>query len=43
LKAKIVVAAHKSVGAADPPENLAASQRYLIKLRSRPLQATWPC
>jgi len=29
LKAKIVVAGHKSVGAADLPENLAASQRYL--------------
>jgi hypothetical protein len=26
---KIVVAGHKSVGAADLPENLAASQRYL--------------
>jgi glyoxylase-like metal-dependent hydrolase (beta-lactamase superfamily II) len=29
LKAEIVVAGHKSVGAADLPENLAASQRYL--------------
>jgi len=29
LNAKKVVAGHKSVGAADPPENLAASQRYL--------------
>ena len=29
LKAKIVVAGHKSVGAPDLPENLAASQRYL--------------
>jgi glyoxylase-like metal-dependent hydrolase (beta-lactamase superfamily II) len=29
LKPKIVVAGHKSVGAADRPENLAASQRYL--------------
>src|SRR5260370_32952489 len=29
LNAKIVVAGHKSVGAADLPENLAASQRYL--------------
>jgi hypothetical protein len=29
LNPKIVVAGHKSVGAADLPENLAASQRYL--------------
>jgi hypothetical protein len=29
LNAKTVVAGHKSVGAADLPENLAASQRYL--------------
>src|ERR1700746_1094026 len=29
LNAKIVVAGHKSVGAADRPENLAASQQYL--------------
>jgi len=29
LNAKTVVAGHKSVGAADRPENLAASQRYL--------------
>jgi len=29
LKPEIVVAGHKSVGAADRPENLAASQRYL--------------
>jgi glyoxylase-like metal-dependent hydrolase (beta-lactamase superfamily II) len=29
LNAEIVVAGHKSVGAADLPENLAASQRYL--------------
>src|SRR5437879_9432980 len=29
LNPKTVVAGHKSVGAADPPENLAASQRYL--------------
>jgi glyoxylase-like metal-dependent hydrolase (beta-lactamase superfamily II) len=29
LNPKIVVAGHKSVGAADPPENLAASQQYL--------------
>ncbi|HEV3096196.1 MAG TPA: MBL fold metallo-hydrolase, partial [Candidatus Dormibacteraeota bacterium] len=29
LNAKIVVAGHKSVGAADLPANLAASQRYL--------------
>jgi glyoxylase-like metal-dependent hydrolase (beta-lactamase superfamily II) len=29
LNAKTVVAGHKSVGAADGPENLAASQRYL--------------
>jgi len=29
LNAKIVVAGHKSVGAPDLPENLAASQRYL--------------
>src|SRR6202163_3821837 len=29
LKPKIAVAGHKSVGAADLPENLAASQRYL--------------
>ena len=29
LKPKIVVAGHKSVGAADLPENLAASQQYL--------------
>jgi hypothetical protein len=29
LNAKIVVAGHKRVGAADLPENLAASQRYL--------------
>jgi len=29
LNPKIVVAGHKSVGAADRPENLAASQRYL--------------
>jgi hypothetical protein len=29
LNAKIVVAGHRSVGAADLPENLAASQRYL--------------
>jgi glyoxylase-like metal-dependent hydrolase (beta-lactamase superfamily II) len=29
LNARIVVAGHKSVGAADLPENLAASQRYL--------------
>jgi glyoxylase-like metal-dependent hydrolase (beta-lactamase superfamily II) len=29
LNAKTVVAGHKSVGAADLPENLAASERYL--------------
>jgi hypothetical protein len=29
LNAKIVVAGHKSVGAADRPENLTASQAYL--------------
>jgi hypothetical protein len=29
LNPKIVVAGHKSVGAANLPENLAASQRYL--------------
>ena len=29
LNPKIVVAGHKSVGAADRPENLAASQQYL--------------
>ena len=29
LNPKIVVAGHKSVGAADRPDNLAASQRYL--------------
>jgi glyoxylase-like metal-dependent hydrolase (beta-lactamase superfamily II) len=29
LKPKIVVAGHKSVGAADLPDNLAASQQYL--------------
>src|SRR5258708_27151280 len=29
LSPQIVVAGHKSVGAADLPENLAASQRYL--------------
>jgi hypothetical protein len=29
LKPKVVVAGHKSVGAADLPENLAASQQYL--------------
>ena len=29
LNPKIVVAGHKSVGASDSPENLAASQRYL--------------
>ena len=29
LNLKIVVAGHKSVGAADLPENLAASQQYL--------------
>jgi hypothetical protein len=29
LNPKIVVAGHKSVGAADLPQNLAASQRYL--------------
>jgi glyoxylase-like metal-dependent hydrolase (beta-lactamase superfamily II) len=29
LRPKIVVAGHKSVGASDRPENLAASQRYL--------------
>jgi hypothetical protein len=29
LKPKIVVAGHKSVGAADLPENIAASQQYV--------------